>query len=164
MKSSLIFLSILLMYQTKSQEVNSTPYKIMLNTLLSHSVPEVSVPEIDSPEKITWLDARAKEEYEVSRIEDAIWVGYDDFSMDRVEGISKDANIVIYCSIGYRSEKISEKLISAGYTNVSNLFGGIFEWKNEGRKLYDASHGETNKIHGYSKIWGIWLNKGEKVY
>jgi len=163
MKILLIFYSLFLMNQTKAQEVSSTPYRIMLNALLSHSVPEVSVSDIASLEKITWLDARAKEEYEVSSIEGAIWVGYDDFSMDRVEGISKDVNIVVYCSIGYRSEKISEKLISAGYANVSNLFGGIFEWKNEGRKLYDPSR-ETNKIHGYSKVWSIWLNKGEKVY
>jgi len=164
MKFLLIISVILFTHQISAQQVKSTPYKIMLNAMLSHSVPEISVDEINSDSKITWLDAREKKEYDVSKIENATWVGYDDFTLDRLSGISKDALIVVYCSIGYRSEKVAEQLIKAGYSNVKNLFGGIFEWKNEEQVLLDSTNNETNKIHGYSKIWGVWLNKGEKVY
>jgi len=33
----------------------------------------------------------------------------------------------VYCSLGIRSEVIAKKLKKAGYTNVFNLYGGIFE-------------------------------------
>jgi 3-mercaptopyruvate sulfurtransferase SseA len=52
----------------------------------------------------------------------------------------------------------------AGFENVYNLYGGIFQWINEGYELVNQDGKPTNKIHAYSKTWGIWLNKGEKVY
>jgi len=136
----------------------------MLNTLLSHSVPEVSVDEVDSSKSVVWLDARERNEFEVSQIDEAKWVGYDDFSLDRVEEIPKDQEIIVYCSVGYRSEKVAEQLMEAGFSNVSNLYGGIFEWKNQGQEVVDSTRTVTERVHAYSKIWGVWLKKGEKVY
>ncbi|UII19090.1 rhodanese-like domain-containing protein [Fulvivirga ligni] len=150
--------------KTQAQEVESKAYKLMLNTLLSHSVPELSVADVKTTPNIIWLDAREKNEYQVSHIKNANWVGYDDFSIDRVKDISKDAKVIVYCSVGYRSEKISEKLIKAGFKDVQNLYGGIFEWKNQDKTVVNSDNAETEKIHAYSKMWGIWLKKGEKVY
>ena len=48
----------------------------------------------------------------------------------KVEDIARESTIVVYCSVGYRSEKIAEELDKLGFTNVSNLYGGIFEWIN----------------------------------
>jgi predicted sulfurtransferase len=70
----------------------------------------------------------------------------------------------VYCSIGKRSESITQKLSKAGYGNVSNLYGGIFEWVNQGNGVVDVNNKQTNKIHAYGKFWGQWLHKGEKVY
>lgn len=144
-------------------KVESTPYNIMLKTMLSHSVKEVSVADVKNDSNIVFIDSREKKEFEVSRIKDAVWVGYDDFEIKRMEGVPKDSKVIVYCSVGYRSEKISEKLIAEGYKNVSNLYGGIFEWKNEGMPVYTDS-GKTEKVHAYDKTWGIWLKEGEKVY
>ncbi|PCJ84688.1 MAG: rhodanese [Flavobacteriales bacterium] len=135
----------------------------MLKALLSHSVNEVNVKEVIGDTTIVFLDAREKREYEVSHIKTAKWVGYDDFKMKRVDAIPKNKKVVVYCSVGYRSEKIAEKLMESGYTEVSNLYGGIFEWKNQENPVYNKN-GEMEKIHAYDKTWGIWLNKGEKVY
>ena len=63
------------------------------------------------------------------------WVGYEDFKITRLPEVDKNTPIVVYCSVGYRSEKIGEKLRKAGYTNVTNLFGGLFTWANENRPL-----------------------------
>ncbi len=164
MKYLLIICTGILYLQSNVQEVKSKSYELMLQALLSHSVPEVSVKDIEADKQVYWLDARAKKEYEISRISNSIWIGHDDFTLERIESIPKTAEIIVYCSVGYRSEKIAEKLVSAGYENVSNLFGGIFEWKNQGRKVYDEENSVTNKVHGYSKIWSIWLDKGEVVY
>lgn len=136
----------------------------MLDLMLSHSVEEVGVSEIPKDKSIVWLDARERNEFEVSKIEEAVWVGYDDFDLTRVSNISKDEEVIVYCSIGYRSEKIAERLKQEGYKNVKNLYGGIFSWVNHDKKVYDSTGLETKKVHAYSRLWGVWLEKGEKVY
>lgn len=144
--------------------VESSSYDFMLRKVLNHNVPEISVANLaDSFHHFVILDSRESEEYEVSHIQNAIWVGYDDFDRERLDGVDKDAPIVVYCSIGYRSEQITDQLGYLGYSNVHNLYGGIFEWVNQGNPVYSNS-GETNKVHAYSRTWGIWLQKGEKVY
>lgn len=166
MVRALVFLGTLLSFFTScSAQVSSGSYNTMLKTLLKHSVPEITV---DSLEKcignVILLDARELAEYNVSHITGARHVGYDNFSMQTVAGIAKDRHIVVYCSVGYRSEKITEKLKAAGFTQVSNLYGGIFEWVNQGNKVVDNSGKPTTKVHAYSKTWGVWLTRGEKVY
>ncbi|MFZ1825955.1 MAG: rhodanese-like domain-containing protein [Chitinophagales bacterium] len=144
--------------------VNNKAYDVTLSTLLSHSVNEVDVNEVANSKDIVLLDAREKNEYDVSHIEGAIWVGYDNFNLNRINTIPKDKNIIVYCSVGYRSEKIAEKIIADGYTNVSNLYGGIFEWVNTNHTVVNDSNIPTDSIHAYDKAWGVWLQRGVKVY
>lgn len=148
--------------------VRSAAYNKMLEELLSHNVNEVSVMQTSSDTaKTFFLDARERKEYNVSHLKNAIWVGYDSFSMDNVKGLDKNSKIVVYCSVGYRSEKITKKLTKKGFTNVQNLYGGIFEWKNQGNDVFTQSLGktiETDNVHAYDRNWGRWLNSGKKVY
>ncbi len=132
----------------------------------TRSVPYMSVQELAMPKtKAVILDAREQKEYDVSYIKDAIHVGYNTFSIENVENLipNKNEQIVVYCSLGIRSEDIAEQLQKLGYTNVYNLYGGIFEWKNSNFPIYNKQ-GKTNKIHGFSKEWSKWLTKGECVY
>jgi rhodanese-related sulfurtransferase len=147
-----------------AQEVESPAFRLMLGSLLSHTVPETGVEALLESPNTWYLDARAFREFEVSHIRDAKWVGYDDFSIDRVVGIPKNAKVVVYCSVGYRSEKVSEKLMAAGYENVSNLVGGIFEWVNQGQPVFNSDGVRTDLVHAYDKSWGVWLQEGKKVY
>jgi rhodanese-related sulfurtransferase len=112
------------------------------------------------------LDTRKKEEYEISHLKNARWVGDKAFDPDKVlEQIpEKDKPIIVYCSIGVRSEDIGEKLLDLGYTNVQNLYGGIFEWKNKNRIIYNLKEQPTDSIHAFSKHWGKLLSNGIKVY
>jgi len=110
------------------------------------------------------LDARERSEYDVSHIRGARWVGHEDFNIKRVSRIAKADTVIIYCSIGYRSERIGEKLLKAGYTNVFNLYGGIFHWKNTDRAVVDPQNDTTERVHCYDENWSRFLLKGEKVY
>ena len=112
------------------------------------------------------LDARELKEYNVSHIPNSTYVGYDNFDLDTVVKSIPDTSktIVIYCSVGIRSEDIAEQLKKKGYTNVYNLFGGIFEWKNNNFPLINLEGNETDYIHAYSKDWSKWLLKGTKIY
>ncbi|MDF9798803.1 hypothetical protein OKW21_004066 [Catalinimonas alkaloidigena] len=44
------------------------------------------------------------------------------------------------------------------------MYGGIFEWVNQGQDVVDSSGQPTEKVHAYDRVWGIWLKQGEKVY
>lgn len=137
----------------------------MLYTLLEHSVPEISVEEFQlQKDSFQLLDAREKAEYNVSHIKNARWVGYKTFDEKRLQEIDRTKPVVVYCAVGYRSEKIAEKLKASGFEEVYNLYGGIFEWANNAYPLYKGDS-LSNKIHAYDKKWGFWLNDNyQKVY
>lgn len=146
----------------QTPRVESSTYNALLHTLLSHSVPEVSVKEVAANPAV-FVDTRERREYEVSHLQNALWVGYDHLDLSPLQKTPKNQPIVVYCSVGYRSEKVAEKLIKQGFTNVKNLYGGIFEWKNQGQAVFN-DQGRTEAVHAYSKTWGVWLRKGKKVY
>jgi len=146
-----------------SIHVSDTVYDLFLSTLLSHRVPEISVDRLDTSH-FHLLDARSYREFEVSHIPRATWVGYEEFSIDRLAGIDNQAPVAVYCSVGYRSERIAERLRQQGYSNVVNVYGGIFEWVNTKRPVVTNDGAETDEIHGYSKFWGLWLKRGTLIY
>ena len=147
---------------------NYASFDELKNEIISKTIPLISVQELKKVENTTTplliLDAREKEEYAASHLKNAKYVGYDNFKLSTVKDLDKNATVVIYCSVGYRSEKIAEKLKKAGFTKVMNLQGGIFDWVNAGFPVYDNSGKITQKIHAYDKSWGKWLTKGDKVY
>ena len=137
-------------------------YDEMLNQLYSHSVDTISSSRID--EDVIFLDARELEEFEVSHIKDAIHVGYDNFDIKKLKNISRERKIVVYCTVGYRSEKIGEELKKAGYSDVYNLYGGLFSWFDGGNMVYDMNGEVTQEVHTYDESWSKWLNTGKKVF
>ncbi|MGB0888235.1 MAG: rhodanese-like domain-containing protein [Vicingaceae bacterium] len=147
---------------------NYTSFDEMKENIVSKTMPLITVEELKKVENtkkpLLILDAREQNEFNVSHIKNAKYVGYDRFKIKDLKGLDKQATIVIYCSVGYRSEKIAEKLKKAGFKKVMNLKGGIFDWVNSGYPVYDNSGNETQKVHAYDKSWGKWLTKGEKVY
>ena len=165
--TALLALTCLPVLKVSSQATDSV-YHLMLKGLYAGTIPAITPDELhqklNMPKyKTILLDTRSKEEYKVSHLQGARLVGYDAFQVSQVRDLPKDAAIIVYCTVGYRSEKIGEKLKKAGYMNVYNLYGGIFEWVNKGFAVHDAK-GPTTKVHAYSPAWGVWLQKGEKVY
>ncbi|MHB0754769.1 rhodanese-like domain-containing protein [Polaribacter sp. M15] len=140
----------------------------LLHKWNKRNVPYMSVETLALPKtNAILLDAREEKEYQVSHLKDAIYVGYDNFNLKKIiNKLPKDKNakIVVYCSLGIRSETVAYKLIKAGYTNVYNLYGGIFEWKNANFKVIDTLGKPTENIHTFNKEWSKWLKKGKKVY
>lgn len=170
-KAKILFLlfALFLFCHTKTQGQNnrmvkSKSYHVLLKKLLKHDVPEISVEILSKIEhSVLLLDARELEEFNVSHLRNAKFVGYKNFDIYSLNDANKDQPILVYCSVGYRSEKITENLINVGFTNVQNLYGGIFEWKNKKLDVVDAN-GVTNNVHPYSKTWGLWLKNADKVY
>jgi rhodanese-related sulfurtransferase len=165
-KESIIFLFLLLGLNCLGQDYSS--FEVLKNEIISKTVPLISVETLKQLENtktpLLIIDAREKQEYNASHIKGAKQVGYDDFKASLLRAIDKETTIVVYCSVGYRSEKVGEKLKKIGFSRVLNLQGGIFDWVNSGYPVYDNYGKETQKIHVYNKSWGKWLTKGEKVY
>ena len=139
----------------------TTAFEQMLDELLDGSVPMISVgilkKKLAEPAAPILLDAREPDEFAVSHLQGATNVGYEDFDLKTLAGIDKNTPIVIYCSVGYRSEKIGERLQKAGFSNVTNLRGGIFEWANRKFPLVNKTREKVTVVHPYDKDWGRWL-------
>jgi rhodanese-related sulfurtransferase len=134
---------------------------------LDFSVPAI---DVDSLRKVRdgvlVLDAREPKEYAVSHIPGAMHIGYDAFQASALDSLDRNIPVVVYCSIGYRSEKIAKKLQKQGFSQVSNLYGSIFEWANRGYPLETGQGEGTKKLHTYSRLWSRWVKRDgvEKVY
>ncbi len=140
---------------------------MQLAMLPNFDVPVISVEDLAKlmeNENLVILDTRAPAEYKVSHLNNARFVDYDNFSLADVKDVSKNATVVVYCSVGYRSGKVGKKLTEAGYTKVYNLDGGILDWKNKGQKVYNPQGIVTDSVHTYNKHWSKYLTRGVAVY
>lgn len=135
-----------------------------MQSLYKNTVPLIQSDSLKQLNDVILLDTRAPEEYRISHLKGARLVDYDKYKIQDLKDIPKDAPIVVYCSVGYRSERVGEKLKANGYTNVMNLYGGIFDWKNDGYEVVGPNNLPTDSVHTYNKSWGQWLYKGIKVY
>lgn len=165
----ILFLSMLTTVQVALfGQIENEDYEKKLDKLYAYSVPLISAEqlqyEIDNGDQVVILDTRQQEEYNTSHLPDAKFVDYDKFDVEKLNGVPKNAKVVVYCSVGYRSERIGEKLQKAGYENVYNLYGGIFEWVNQEQTIVDKKGEPTTTVHTYNKNWSQWLRKGEKVW
>ena len=77
-------------------------------------------------------------------------------------GALKEKELVFYCSVGYRSsillERVQQQALDAGVVSLANLRGGIFRWYNERRPLHDGT-GKVDNVHRYDAFWGRLLKK-----
>jgi rhodanese-related sulfurtransferase len=126
---------------------------------LAEEFPDVKCIESDTTllEHYLILDTREKNEYDVSRIRGAVWIGYADFEIAVLDSVERDKNIIVYCSVGYRSSMIAQRLMGAGFLQVKNLYGGIFKWANDGNPLY-RNKDKVDQIHGYSRKWAAYIS------
>jgi rhodanese-related sulfurtransferase len=148
-----------------AQSTSPAAYQAMLRDLYRHTVPCVMPQALDSMARpYVLLDTRARAEYDVSHLPGARWVGYEAFDPKRVADLAHDQPILVYCSVGYRSERIGEQLLQLGFTRVENLYGGIFEWKHAGHAVVNQQEQPTERIHTYNQQWSQWLRTGEKVF
>lgn len=62
----------------------------------------------------------------------------------------KNAPIIVYCSVGYRSARVAEQLQQRGFSNVRNFQHSLFAWVNSGYPMVIAE-GSTPLVHPYNR-------------
>lgn len=94
---------------------------------------EISVQELkdmmDHNVEFQLIDVREPFEYEVSNL-NGVNIPLSGVVIES-EKISKDIPVVIHCRSGKRSAQAVMLLEQEGFTNLSNLQGGILAWKEE---------------------------------
>ena len=153
---TLLFLLPLSPLKAEQQNLSAVSKNLIQGTVPTLTTKELA--ETLTKKKVLLLDTREKKEFEVSHLTNARWVGYEQFKLSTLAKVPKNTPIIVYCSVGYRSEKIGEKLRKAGYSNVTNLFGGLFTWANEGRPLKNKAEQPTHTVHGYDTAWAQYLS------
>jgi adenylyltransferase/sulfurtransferase len=100
---------------------------------LKNGIPQISVKELkarrDAGDDVFLLDVREPYEYQIAQIGGTL-IPQNDVP-NRLAEIPRDREIVVQCRSGARSQRIAELLKQSGYTQVSNLAGGILAWADE---------------------------------
>src|SRR5271163_1450776 len=95
-------------------------------------VPQISVQELkrklDAKEDIFVLDVREPHEYQIVNLGAPLIPAGDIERRSSELADKKEREIVVHCKSGARSQKAAVALKKAGFTNVSNLTGGILAW------------------------------------
>ena len=131
------------------------------------SVQNISVADlkkkIDNEDDILIIDTRTEEEYNVSFIPNAKFLSYKSEKTEIAEflqqnEVEKREAVVCYCSLGYRSSVLAEKIRDVCpdlQVEVYNLEGSIFQWVNCNLGVSNPSGDTVHTAHPYSYMWGI---------
>jgi len=99
-------------------------------------VPEISVQEaherLSSSTPPRLIDVREEDEWEHCRIEGAELLPLSHFPTAPLEKLTDRAQpLLIYCHHGSRSSHATDFLLRQGFTDVTNVAGGIHAWSCE---------------------------------
>lgn len=93
-----------------------------------------------SGEGVTVVDVREPDEWDEGHIPGAKHIPRGVLEYHASEQLpDRDANIVVHCAFGGRGSLAAKALKDMGYTNVSNMDGGLNGWKEKG---YEVEEGE----------------------
>jgi len=111
------------------------------------AVPQASAAEVKAKwerGEVLILDVRGADEYKAAHIPGALNI-HAGRVMQNLQRIPKDRPVVLHCLGGDRSSTAISALLAAGYSNVSNLTGGIKAWQEQG---FPTEKGETLQAVG----------------
>lgn len=141
----------------------SKPFSAMLSGIYEVDFPLVKPEQITDLSNYQVLDTRELEEFEISHLPGAIWVGYDHFDISATTHLVKDQPVLVYCTVGARSQAVGKRMIELGFTRVYNFYGGLIHWANLEMPI-ESGGLPTDCVHTFSRAWGTWLKRGQQVY
>ncbi len=86
--------------------------------------------KLDRKDNFTLLDVREPHEVQIGRIQGSLLIPLGDLEKRSGE-LDRSAEIIVHCKSGGRSSKAVEYLRKSGFSNVSNLTGGILAWSDK---------------------------------
>jgi rhodanese-related sulfurtransferase len=74
------------------------------------------------------VDVRERNEFEQERVEGVVLVPISEF-VARHQSLPKDRPLLMLCAAGSRSTSATMYLLQAGWTDVTNITGGMIGWR-----------------------------------
>ncbi len=113
-----------------------------LTSCLKNQADGVQVLDVAKYEKkmtqpdVQLVDVRTPEEFSEGHIENAVNIDFmaDDFDA-KVASLDKEKPVMVYCKSGGRSAKASARLKELGFKSITDLEGGITNWKSENKPV-----------------------------
>jgi len=87
---------------------------------------------LEEDKSIVLIDVRTEGEHRMGHIPNSLH--FDMFSPDlgqKIQSLDKDKNYFVYCRSGARSANVCSMMGQMGFPKITNLFGGLFDWKGE---------------------------------
>lgn len=82
------------------------------------------------------LDVRTPEEFAAGHLPGAININVEASDFDtKVAGLDESAETLVYCRTGNRSGVATDKMAELGFTDMSDLQGGIEAWAAAGEEI-----------------------------
>mmetsp|Transcript_26772 Transcript_26772/g.50012 ORF Transcript_26772/g.50012 Transcript_26772/m.50012 type:complete len:189 (-) Transcript_26772:475-1041(-) len=114
-------------------------------------------------QKVVFVDIRTRAEQQVSRFPKSI----DEEEFWKNKKLYKDAHVVSYCTIGFRSGVFAQKLKRMGYPHIYNGEGVVLWTYDEATQLVhrekDGSEVPVKKVHVYGNEWDLAADSYETV-
>lgn len=163
----------LLLNRDRSLSLDAAPATLdVMATVIRLRFPDV--PQTSPGELATWLadgsrvqpqllDVREPDEYVVSHLPGALQVDPDTPAGAVLARIDPSRPVVAYCSVGYRSSLLVQRLRAAGFTRAVNLEGSIFAWANDGHPL-ESNGQRVSVVHPYDSTFGRLLTAEHRAW
>jgi hydroxyacylglutathione hydrolase len=127
-----LFFSLLLVACGNSEVAQvADPNAEQLNLPPGADVDTQTVADIKERDDVFLIDVREQWEYEAGHIPDIYHIPMGAIP-ERLNEIPKDKVVIVSCTSGIRSDRISNFLMENGYTSVHNHQGGIVAWEEAG--------------------------------
>lgn len=104
------------------------------------------------------IDVRPPAEFAVSHLRGALNL-QTVREINRAIAERRPAEAILYCAVGYRSSRWALQLQEQSGLSVASLEGSIFQWANEGRRLFRGER-PVRLVHPGGKKWAGLLNPG----
>lgn len=127
----IITLSAILLYYTQTQPLNM---EIGYGDITIEQAKSL----IESKPSLIILDVRTQEEYDSDHIEGAILIPVDELE-NRLDELSKNDELLVYCRTGNRSTNAVNILQANGFTKIFHMNDGITGWIQAGSDITTMS-------------------------
>ncbi|MGE5421399.1 MAG: rhodanese-like domain-containing protein [Chloroflexota bacterium] len=116
-----------LFFRVSGQQADSLGYTTLKPAAFREELAIVNNPLI--------IDVREFFEFRKSRINGAINIPASGSIDVPADTIDKARHLFLYCTSGFRSKRVAQKLAERSFIHVYSLDGGITEWKKEGYSI-----------------------------
>ena len=100
-----------------------------------HSIPAVDRPtpaeRLAAPQPPLLVDVREPDEFHTVRVDGAVLVPLSTFML-RYDQLPKNTPLLVLCAAGSRSAAATAHLLANGWSDVTNVAGGIITWERSG--------------------------------